>query len=101
MECNCESKTINEYIRATKNHDTGLTTLQKWVGCNKCGLPFGGVEKKVFETQAQELRQRPAPIKKVEVDPKSKVRKPVSGQPVGGVSAEDYNAVLKELRKKK
>ena len=89
MNCDCGTTSTEEYIRANKNPDTGLTVLQKWVGCKRCGLPINSVETNVIATSRKELRQRPAPIKKIE---KSVV-------PNGGKDHPNWRAQLVKAKK--
>jgi len=100
MNCDCKPMTVTQYIRANKNHDTGLTTLQKWSGCSKCGLPIDVVDTKIIGTSAEELRQRPAPVKKVKSTHCPDFGLRIFTSLVDGVSYKDFNTVAKELRKK-
>ena len=40
---NCNHTTSpHDYVRATKQNgiDTGLTVVEVWIGCSKCGKPY-------------------------------------------------------------
>ncbi len=69
MKCTCNTVAVTEYIRAVRLPDTGLTKLQKYVGCAHCGFPVAGVKTQMVPSAkplySADLIKKDAPAKQM------------------------------------